>query len=479
MDALIGNSKVSSDKEIEVKNPVTGEVIDVVPSLSRDDIKRAIEEAYMALDKLANISMARRSKLLLQIAQLIRNSAQELAVLMTKETGRPIRSSKSEIERTAQIFEMASSELRRVFEGRYIPLEEYEFPPGNEKRMAIVTREPVGVVGAITPFNFPAASFAHKVAPALAVGNSVVFKPSSLTPLTQLKLGELVSRVFPSGTLNVVTGDSQIIGDELVMNPKVSLITFTGSVSVGLDLASKAVRQGKRSIMELGGSDAEIILEDADLNKAAKAALIGRYDFAGQFCNATKRLIVRKEIEKGFTAALKEELMKLKMGDPFDEQTDYVPLISKEAKDRLTLLLEDAERNEGEILYLGNVPDKGNYFPPVLLRLTPNTNSKVLTEEVFGPILPMVTVDDDDEAIEVANSSEYGLDASIFTGNFNRAFRIASRLKVGTVILNDTTRLRWDNLPFGGVKKSGIGRESVIDTMIEMTETKVIVYNYS
>ncbi len=334
-------------------------------------------------------------------------------------------------------------------------------------------------MGAITPFNFPAASFAHKVAPALAVGNSVVFKPSSLTPLTQLKLGELVSRVFPSGTLNVVTGDSQIIGDELVMNPKVSLITFTGSVSVGLDLASKAVRQGKRSIMELGGSDAEIILEDADLNKAAKAALIGRYDFAGQFCNATKRLIVRKEIEKGFTAALKEELMKLKMGDPFDEQTDYVPLISKEAKDRLTLLLEDAERNEGEILYLGNVPDKGNYFPPVLLRLTPNTNSKVLTEEVFGPILPMVTVDDDDEAIEVANSSEYGLDASIFTGNFNRAFRIASRLKVGTVILNDTTRLRWDNLPFGGVKKSGIGRESVIDTMIEMTETKVIVYNYS
>lgn len=474
---IIGSERPDSENKIAVRNPATGEVIDYVPSLSREEVRKAIEIAYDSFPKLNSITPAKRSRALMEVASLIRENSEELALTMTKETGRPIKSSRAEIERTAQIFELASSEVKRALEGDFIPLDLYEYPAGNEKRIAMIKREPIGVVAAITPFNFPAASFAHKVAPALAVGNTVVFKPSSLTPLTQIKLAEIVLKKFPEGSINVVTGNSEMIGEEFVSNDKVSLITFTGSVSVGLDLASKAIRNGKRVIMELGGSDAMIVLEDADLDKAVKAALIGRFDYAGQFCNATKRVIVRKEIEEEFTKKLKEELKKFKAGDPMDETVDIPPLISEDAVKRMKDFLEDAIKNGGEKVFEGSVPNKGYYFPPVVLRLEPKSKARVLREEVFGPILPIVPVNTDDEAVNVANSTEYGLDASIFTSNFSRAYEIASKLKAGTVIINDTTRLRWDNLPFGGVLKSGIGRESVINTMLEMTETKLIVYS--
>jgi succinyl-CoA reductase len=474
---IIGSERPDSENKIAVRNPATGEVIDYVPSLSREEVRKAIEIAYDSFPKLNSITPAKRSRALMEVASLIRENSEELALTMTKETGRPIKSSRAEIERTAQIFELASSEVKRALEGDFIPLDLYEYPAGNEKRIAMIKREPIGVVAAITPFNFPAASFAHKVAPALAVGNTVVFKPSSLTPLTQIKLAEIVLKKFPEGSINVVTGNSEMIGEEFVSNDKVSLITFTGSVSVGLDLASKAVRNGKRVIMELGGSDAMIVLEDADLDKAVKAALIGRFDYAGQFCNATKRVIVRKEIEEEFTKKLKEELKKFKAGDPMDETVDIPPLISEDAVKRMKDFLEDAIKNGGEKVFEGSVPNKGYYFPPVVLRLEPKSKARVLREEVFGPILPIVPVNTDDEAVNVANSTEYGLDASIFTSNFSRAYEIASKLKAGTVIINDTTRLRWDNLPFGGVLKSGIDRESVINTMLEMTEIKLIVYS--
>ncbi len=477
MLTIIGNERVDSTEKIAVRNPANGEIIDYVPSLSKDEVKKAIEIASDAFSKLNSITPAKRSRALMEIASLIRESANDLAITMTKETGRPIKSSRAEIERTAQVFELASSELRRALEGEFIPLDLYEFPTGNEKRVAFIKREPLGVVGAITPFNFPAASFAHKVAPALAVGNTVVFKPSSLTPLTQIKLAEIALKKLPIGSVNVVTGNSEMIGDEFISNDKVSLITFTGSVNVGLDLASKAVKNGKRVIMELGGSDAMIVLEDADIDRAVKAALVGRFDFAGQFCNATKRVIVRHEIEKEFSDKLKVELQKYKAGDPMDENVDIPPLISNEAVTRMKEFLNDAIKEGGEEIFEGKVPEKGYYFPPVVVKLQPTSRSRILREEVFGPILPIVPVKSDDEAVSVANSTQYGLDASIFSSNFSRAYEVASKLRAGTVIINDTTRLRWDNLPFGGVLKSGIGRESVINTMLEMTETKLMVYS--
>jgi len=477
MKAIIGEEFVETEQRLQVREPATGNVLDEIPNLSIEQVRHAIDVAHDSLPKLQSLSIAARGSLLRKVAELIRSDPEPLATLMSREIGRPLKSSRGEIQRTAQIFDLASTQVREVFAGSFIPLEVYDFPPGNEKRIALLTREPMGVVASITPFNFPSSSIAHKVAPALAVGNTVVHKPSVFAPLVQLKIGEIILKAgFPAGSLNIVTGDSRMIGNEFVENPKISLITFTGSEKVGLDLASRATLRGKRAIMELGGSDAQIVLEDANLEKAADAAILGRFDYSGQFCNSTKRLLVRKEIAQKFTEMVRERLMKTKVGDPMSLDTTVGPLISKDAVASMKDFVDDAQRKGGHVVYQGTIPQGGYYFPPTLMTVEGNS-AKILNEEVFGPIFPVIEVGSDDEAIQIANSTQYGLDASIFTKDFARAYRIAGKLKVGAVLINDTTRLRWDNLPFGGPKKSGIGRESVKDSMFEMTEPKLIAYN--
>jgi succinyl-CoA reductase len=474
--AIIGGALLDSDRKISVRNPSNGQVIAEIPDLDKSQVENAIDVAYEALGPLQAVTIANRSRLLLAVASAIRAQAAVLAETMTSEIGRPIKSSRGEIMRTAQIFELAASEVRRAFEGEFIPLESYEFPAGNEKRIAFVKREPVGVVGSITPFNFPASSFAHKVAPALAVGNTVVHKPTVHAPLTQLLLAQLVLDAgFPRGSMNVITGNSGMIGKEFTENPKVALITFTGSAQVGLDIAGKAVSRGKKVIMELGGSDAELVLEDADLQKASASAALGRFDYAGQFCNATKRVVVRKEASAQFTDKLVTKLKGMKVGDPREDATEIGPLITEGAVKEMEAFLDDAKSGGAEAVYQGDVPSGGYFFPPTVVRVS--KPMRITSEEVFGPIVPIIEVESDEEAVAITNSSPYGLDASIFTKDFGRAYRIASQLKVGSVMINDTTRLRWDNLPFGGTKNSGIGRESVRNTMSEMTETKIIAYS--
>ena len=462
--------------QIPVFEPATGEILAYIPNMTINEIRDAINRAYEALDKIQAIPAYQRARLLMNVAQRIRERKEDLARLLTREIGRPIKSTRLIIERTATIYELAAQELPHVLTGEFVPLEAYSYPPGNENRLAIVKREPVGVVAAITPFNFPPDSMAHKVAPALAMGNTVVIKPSREAPLTIMEIAKIIIEAgFPKDSIVVVTGDSKLIGDEFIENPKVALITFTGSTKVGLDLASRAIARGKRVIMELGGSDAMIVLEDADLNRAVQAAVVGRFDYAGQFCNATKRVIVREEVYDEFVRRLVDSVSKLKIGDPMLEDTDIGPLITKDAVNTMESFVQDALSRGGKIIYRApKVPDKGFYYPPTILEAP--FESRVWREEVFGPVLPITRVRSDEEAIEVANNTEYGLDASIFTRDFSRAYRIASRIRAGTVMINDTTRLRFDNLPFGGMKKSGIGRESVRDTMIEMSETKVIVY---
>ncbi len=463
-------------RQIPVYEPATGEVLAYVPDMSINEVRDAIDKAYDALPRIQSIPAYERARLLMKVAQAIRARKEELARLLTREIGRPIKSTRLIMERTARIYELAAQELPHVLTGEFIPLEAYDYPAGNENRIAFIRREPVGVVGAITPFNFPPDSMAHKVAPALAMGNTVVLKPSRNSPLTETEIAKVITEVgFPDGSINVVTGDSSMIGDEFINNPKVSLITFTGSSKVGLDLASKAILRGKRVIMELGGSDAMIILEDADLNKAAQAATVGRFDYAGQFCNATKRLIVRNEVYDEFIRRFIENVSRLKIGDPLSEDTDVGPLISKEAVESMESYVNDALSKGGRIIYRASrIPERGFYYPPTILEAP--FDAAVWVEEVFGPVLPVARVKDDEEAVEIANRTEYGLDASIFTRDFSRAYRLATRIKAGTIFINDTTRLRFDNLPFGGFKKSGIGRESVKDTMMEMSEVKVISY---
>jgi succinyl-CoA reductase len=463
--------------ETKVINPFSLQVVGKIPNLTRDQVRTAIENSRSALKSIQALTIAERSSRLLKVASLIRSNAGELASLMTREIGRPIKSSRGEIIRSAQIFELVASEVRGIFTGEFVPLESYDYPAGNKRRIAFVMRQPLGVVGTITPFNFPASSFAHKVAPALAVGNTVVHKPTVLAPLTQSKIAEyIISSGFPEGSVSVVTGNSAEIGDEFIENPAVALISFTGSEKVGLDLASRAVARGKHVIMELGGSDAQIVLEDADLKRATEAAVFGRFDYAGQFCNSTKRLIVRSEIATEFKEMLTNKLQNFKIGDPMDEETSIGPLISADALKKMQEFVDEAKSSGGELIFQGKVPEgsSGFFFPPTIIRA--NEKMKIAKDEVFGPILPLIEASSDEDAISIANSTEYGLDASIFTRNFTRAYDMAAKLKVGTVMINDTTRLRWDNLPFGGAKKSGIGREGAKYTMLEMTESKLVEY---
>jgi len=474
--ALIGDQEILCDDVAEVRNPYDGQVVDTVPILTSEWIRKAIDAASKAQEELQSLSPAERSRMLLNSSEAIRSNAEELAKLTAREIGRPIRSARADVIRAAAILDLAASEVRHLLEGKFVPLGIYDYPAGNSRRLALTLREPLGVVATITPFNFPAASFAHKIGPALAVGNAVVHKPAISAPLTQLRMAQLIrASGFPAGALNVVTGSSSLIGNEFLSSDKISLISFTGSEKVGLEIASRAVSSGKRVIMELGGSDAEIVFEDADMEKAARAAVLGRFDYAGQFCNATKRLIVERKAREAFLQALLSQFQRLKVGDPLEEDTDVGPLISDVAAASVREIYREAVQEGALEIAALSTPRGGSFFPPTILEEVKPT-MRLFSEEVFGPLLPVVYFDVEDEAIGLANATRFGLDASIFTSDLVRAFRVAKRLKVGTVTINDTTRLRWDNLPFGGTKRSGIGRESVTDTMMEMTEPKLLVF---
>lgn len=462
-------------KKFGVYNPFSGELLKEISLMGVEEIRESIVRAGKAQAALRAMPTAARTSMLLECATEIMRRKEELAMLMSMEIGRPIKSSRGEIVRTAEIFKIAASEAAHALEGRFVDMSSYVHPPGNSKRIAMIVREPVGVVGSITPFNFPASSFAQKVAPSLAVGNTVVHKPTRSAPLTQIEIASIImSAGFPDGSVEVIHGDSATIGDEFVSNPDISAITFTGSEKVGLDLASRAIKNGKKVVMELGGSDPEIILDDADIDRAVDAVVLGRFDYAGQFCNATKRIIVQESVAAEFSEALLRKMGKLKVGDPMQEDTVMGPLINAEAVKSMQAFLDDATEKGGEILFQGISPQNGRFFPPTVVKVTDSAD--ILKKEVFGPIVPLIAVKDDDEAVRRANETEYGLDVSVFTNSFDRAYKIARRLKTGTVIINDTTRLRWDSLPFGGVRKSGIGRESIPDTMRELTDEKVIVY---
>ena len=461
----------------DVINPYTGKKIRSIQKMTLPEIRKAISRAQSAHKALASLPVYKRTELLLKCSEEILRYKDDLALLMSAEIGRPIKSSRGEILRTSEIFKIAASEVTHIMEGKIIDLGSYLHPPGNNKRLAMLIREPIGVVASITPFNFPASSFAQKVAPSLAVGNSVVHKPSSSAPLTQMEISSIISDSgFPVNSVQVIHGDSSEIGNEFVSNKVIAGISFTGSESVGLKLASDAIKNGKKVVMELGGSDPQIVLDDADLEKAAEAAVIGRFDYAGQFCNATKRLIVQESIIEEFISITKKKMKSLKIGDPLNEETVMGPLINRESVNRVKNYLDDALSNGGKILYTDESVLEGNFFPPTIIKV--DQKSLLLKEEVFGPLVPVISVGTDEEAAQMANETDFGLDASIFTRNFDRAFSLAKKIKAGTVIINDTTRLRWDNLPFGGLKKSGIGRESVSDSMRELTHEKMIVYKF-
>lgn len=478
INLVINGKQVEKSETVPLISPGSGKVIGQISRGTREDAKEAIESSRKSFETWSETSLNKRAAILLKTAGLLRERLEDFAVALANEAGKPIKDSRTEVVRAAGVFTSAAQEAPRMLEGQVHRVDAYEYPTGNQDRMVFTTREPMGVVAAILPFNFPINSFAHKVAPALAVGNTVVVKPSIQTPLSATKMTSLLLEAgLPPGCVNLVTGQGAEIGDSLVEHHDIQLVTFTGSTEVGLKVASKAAMSAKRTIMELGGSDPVIVFEDADMDKVARTAVKGRFDYAGQNCNSSKRFFVQQGVADRFVRDFVDLTSKLNVGDPLLEATEVGPVISQSAVDDMVKFVSDAVGKGGKVLVGGKRIDRpGSYFQPTVVT-NPSDDAAVMNEEVFGPIAPIATFETAEEALDKANALEYGLQAAIHTSDYRKALKLARRIRAGSVIVNDSTRLRWDALPFGGRKKTGFGREGVRDTMLEMTEQKLVSLN--
>ncbi|MGA7923389.1 MAG: aldehyde dehydrogenase family protein [Thermoplasmata archaeon] len=480
---FIGGSWVppSTGAWAPVIDPSSGAAFARSPVASADDARAAVDAAARVEERWGTTPGHERARILRRIAELLDADREAFARLIAREVGKPISDARVEVTRAVGVYTYAAEEIRQLT-GESFPADAYPHPAGNEKRLLFSVRDPIGVVVAISPFNFPLNLLSHKVAPALAVGNPVVAKPTSSAPLTALRLGRVIERAgIPPGVFNVVTGPGGAVGNSLVDHPATRLVTFTGSTEVGRGIAERAARQTKRVILELGGMDPFLVLEDAPIETTAAAAIRGAFGYSGQVCTASKRIIVTESVADAFAKSYAERARALRVGPALDDGTQVGPLIDPAALDRMDQLVADAKSRDAELLTGGRRMAElapGFFFPPTILdHVSPD--AEVATMEPFGPISPLLRVRDEEEAIAIANRTEYGLQAAIYTNDLRRAFRVARRIRAGGVHINDPTNLRWDALPFGGVKSSGLGREGLRYAMEEMTEVKLISVNYA
>ncbi len=472
MKMLIDNQWVeSSDKSwMTVCNPGTGEEIDKVPKATLQDMETVVAAAQNGKIAMRQLTALQRYEILNHIAQSIEERINELGRLLAQENGKPITQTRAEVAVTANIFRGFAEEAKRIF-GRVMPVDAVR---GNDRHFAITIRQPLGVVAAIVPFNYPVELWGHKAASAFAAGNAVISKPPSACPLTLLKIAELMEGCnLPSYAHQMVTGPGAIVGDFLARSKGIQLVTVTGSTEVGIHIAQLASQNLKKVHMELGGNDAMIILADADLEKATDSVVLGRLARGnGQICCAVKRIFVEAAIFDQFADLLTEKAKALKVGDQLQEDTDVGPLISEQAAKEVEAFVNGAIQ-AGAKLRTGGKRRKAFMEPTVLTDVS--VDMKLFREEVFGPVAPLVPFTSLEEAIRLANDSPYGLQSAIFTRDINKAFDIAYRLEAGGVIINWSSALRVETLPFGGIKMSGHGREGVHDTLDEMTDQKTII----
>ncbi len=472
MKMLIDGQWVESSdgQQMDIRNPGSGEVIDSVPRATLQDAKRAVEAAQIGKQAMRKLTARERYECLMRIAEALEIRVEELGRLLARENGKPINQTRAEVAVTANIFRGFAEESKRIF-GRVMPVDAIR---GQERHFAITIRQPIGVVAAIVPFNYPVELWGHKAAAALAAGNAVISKPPSACPLTLLKIAEIVEKSgLPNTAHQMITGPGAVIGDFLAQSPGIQLITVTGSTSVGVRIAQLAAANLKKVHMELGGNDAMIILADSDVEKAAESVVLGRLARGnGQICCAVKRIFVESSIYDRFADLLVEKAKALKVGDQLEEDTDVGPLISEEAAIEVETVVKQAIQAGARLRVGGN--RKNSFMEPTVLTDVP-LSVPLFKEECFGPVAPLVRFTSIEEAIRMSNDSPYGLQAAVFTRDINKAFDIAYRLEAGGVIINWSTALRVETLPFGGIKMSGHGREGVHDTLDEMTEQKTIV----
>jgi acyl-CoA reductase-like NAD-dependent aldehyde dehydrogenase len=449
----------------EVRSPFSGQVVARVPEAGAEHARRAIDAAERAMAE--PLPAHERAAVLDRVAALLRERHDDVAATISLEAGKPMKAARVEAERAVSTFTMAAVEARRLA-GEVVPMDASVAGTG---KLAYTVRLPIGIVGAITPFNFPLNLVGHKVAPALAAGCAVVLKPAGQTPLSALLLAELEQEAgLPPGWLNVVVGPSSAIGDVLVEDERVKMITFTGSAEVGWGIRERAAR--KKVSLELGNATPVVVEGDADLDVAATKLAANAFAFAGQSCISVQRIYVRRDAYDDFLARFLPKVEALKVGDPAEEDTDVGPVIDSGARDRILSWIEEAKAGGATVLAGGTVADD-LLQPTVLADVEPAM--KVSCEEVFGPLCTVTPYDAPDEAFSLANGTEFGLQAGIFTGSLETALAAARALEFGGVTVNEAPTFRADQMPYGGVKASGNTKEGPHYTVREMTEERLVV----
>jgi len=457
---------VSTGKTFEVFNPANGELIGLVPDCSPDDVLMAVESAKRGVHR-DEFPPLKRLEVMEEARRILLEHGEEVATIITKESGKPISISRGEVKATAERLKLTMEEARVLY-GEYLPGEWVEDTKG---KFAIVLRKPLGIVAAISPFNYPLFIAAAKIIPALLAGNTVIAKPASDTPLSLLYFARILEKAgIPRGALQIITGRGATIGDAIIQNPDISAISFTGSTSVGEKIPSKA---GIKKIhLELGGKASAIVLKDADLRLAATQICRGGFRNSGQRCDAVSRILIEKEIKADFIRLLLKEAEKYKIGDPMDKETQIGTVINQGARDRIHSLVMDAIKKGARALIGASYKDLF-YEPTILDGVT--DDMRIAREEIFGPVLPVIEVNNYEEAVRISNSSEYGLDSCLFTSNLNLAFKIAQELQDGSVTINAVPAHGVGHFPFGGNKKSGLGREGIKYSIDELTKLHTII----
>ena len=468
MDMLIDGEYVSDMDYENVINPYDGEVIDKVPISHLNNVDKAIDAANNAKKYLQEMSAFKVSNKLFNVCEKLKLHREDFAELLTKEVGKPINESYVELDRSIETLKLAAEEAKRIY-GESVPL---DAGLNGKGFFAFTQKLPLGVVAAITPFNYPLNLTIHKIAPAIAAKNTVIIKPPTDAPLTVMKFAELVNEEFPKGVINVITGYGSEVGDALVASDKIDKISFTGSVMTGLMISQRAGM--KKVTLELGGNDPLIVLDDANTDAAVKGVINGAYLNAGQVCMGVKRIIVQEGIYEEFKAKLVEETSKIKMGNPMDKKTQLGTLISKKAAVHVEETVNNAVKDGAQIL-IGGKRNGAFYEATVIDKVTPDMD--IVVNETFGPVAPLIKVKSVDEAIKMANATEYGLQSGVFTENYRNALKCANEIEAGTVFVNKQSTFRTDNMPFGGFKNSGCGKEGIKYAVDEMTKTKLIGLN--
>ncbi|WP_276274016.1 aldehyde dehydrogenase family protein [Haloarcula litorea] len=475
---LIGGEWVDADERTDVVHPYDGDLVGSVPMASEEQVVEAIDAADEAFEA-SELSAYERYELLSETARQVEDRADEIATILTSEQGKPIAEARGEVDRAVQTLDLSAEQAKRMF-GEYVPMDAQK---GFAKDHCFTQREPLGVVAAITPFNFPLNLMVHKVGPAIAAGNAVVGKPATNTPLTSVALFEClddaadaVDADVPAGLFNVVTGSGSTVGDTVLDHDAVEAISFTGSTGVGKYLAENS---GMKEItLELGGNDPTIVWGDTDIEQAAEQVVGGACSNAGQVCNSVERVLVQETVEDELVDALVDAAEDLTVGDPFEDGTDIASMVDdsqfEDVVDIFEATVEQGATVECGGSYGGDLGPR-TFEPTVLSGVTPDMPAA--KEETFGPLVPVISVADFDEAIAEANNTEYGLEAGLFTQDIDRAKRAADEIEAGGVNINTVSGFRADHMPYGGFKDSGVGKEGIKYAVEHFSKAKLVGFH--